>query len=73
MSDRMDRLRLIDEESEESGTDSGEEDLNGGAAACAAARIEVIGDELQELQEQNNGRSADGASCAGECEGCGRG
>ena len=51
VSDRMDRRGEIDEESEERRTDSGEEDLNGGAAACAAA-IGTVNKELRELQDR---------------------
>jgi hypothetical protein len=52
MRDRGGRLsmREIDEESEESGTESEEEDLNGGAAARAAARIVGIDSELWKMQ-----------------------
>jgi hypothetical protein len=47
---REDRRGVLGEIEEESGTDSEEEDLNGGAAACAAARIEEIDAELWEMQ-----------------------
>ena len=38
------RSKTVD--SEESSEESEDADLNGGAAACAAARIEAIGDEV---------------------------
>jgi hypothetical protein len=46
------RMAPVMRSGEESSEEAGDADLNGGAAACAAARIEAIGGELQELQER---------------------